>query len=338
MKEIVKPLVKEVGALASGERICFAPLSVKTEKHLTFCCDLCAPFEGTLRIGHGKDITAGSWIEITKDAVAVYSYYAYKEEPLFPHFEAPIPHGLQIKDRLYVALDADSSVSGGGSLLLSTSTGLKRLPLGQWDGCNGEIFAEVEGATLSRCRLCWYSDGLARPLWVLGDSYISFSPCRWPEYLRQNGYHDLMLSGFPGMGALAAAEQLHRLTEMGVPEMAVGALGMNNGDTEDGINADYLAATEDFLAVCEEKGITPVLATVPNTPQVNNRHKNAWVRGGKHRYIDFAHAVGSDENEEWFEGMLNEDRVHPNELGAKALFGQAICDLPELMRFKKFDQ
>lgn len=33
----------------------------------------------------------------------------------------------------------------------------------------------------------------------------------------------------------------------------------------------------------------------------------------------------------WYDGMLNGDKVHPTELGAKTLYMRALADVPELM-------
>ena len=87
------------------------------------------------------------------------------------------------------------------------------------------------------------------------------------------------------------------------------------------------------IRICEEKGITPILSTVPCTPTVNNYYKNEWVKKSGYRYIDFARAVGGEEiGSGWFDGMLHTDQVHPNELGAKALYAQVIADLPEILK------
>ena len=125
---------------------------------------------------------------------------------------------------------------------------------------------------------------------------------------------------------------------------------MNNGDTIGSAtpNAKWLAATEEFIAICEAKGITPILATIPSTPTVLNVNKNAWVRESGYRYVDFARAVGGESYNasligkdygngktnltgyEWYADMLSTDLVHPALLGAKALYMQFVVDFPEI--------
>ena len=80
----------------------------------------------------------------------------------------------------------------------------------------------------------------------------------------------------------------------------------------------------------ENLEIQLVLATIPTVPTINNEYKNDYVRNSGYRYIDFANAVGAQADGTWFSGMLSDDGIHPTDNGAKALFGEAIIDLPEL--------
>jgi hypothetical protein len=110
---------------------------------------------------------------------------------------------------------------------------------------------------------------------------------------------------------------------------------MNNGDPKDQdevVEENYKKATEEFLAICKEKGITPVLSTIPNTPKINNRAKNKWVRSLPYRYVDFARAVGSDKIEGWYPEMIYQDNVHPANNGGAALYMQFLIDFPEIMQ------
>ena len=123
-----------------------------------------------------------------------------------------------------------------------------------------------------------------------------------------------------------------RFVDRGQPEYIVWTLGMNNKDVDGKINEKYFESTNEFLRVCEERGITPILCTVPNVPERDNRPKNEWVRSSKYRYIDFARAVGSDKDVNWYPEMLCADRVHPATKGAEALYMQVLCDFPEIMQ------
>lgn len=149
--------------------------------------------------------------------------------------------------------------------------------------------------------------------------------------MRRDGYLNLLMMGYPGMNAQRGIKEFMLTVGEYKPEVAVWALGMNNGDKDDKINPDYLCATLEFIKVCKEKGIVPILTTTPNTPKVDNRYKNEWVRSSGYRYIDFARAVGSDKVLGWYPYMLSPDLVHPDVKGAKALYMQLLVDLPEIM-------
>ena len=120
--------------------------------------------------------------------------------------------------------------------------------------------------------------------------------------------------------------------EKGTPEFAVWCLGMNNGDKTEDPNEPWLEATKEFLEICKEKGITPILSTIPSTPVVNNEPKNKWVRASGYRYIDFNRAVGADKDVAWYPEMLYKDNVHPALHGAEALYSQVLVDFPEIMK------
>ena len=74
------------------------------------------------------------------------------------------------------------------------------------------------------------------------------------------------------------------------------------------------------INICKRYGITPIFATIPTVPTINNEQKNAWIRNSGYRYIDFAKAVGADASGNWYSGMIESDNIHPSEKGAKALY------------------
>ena len=145
-----------------------------------------------------------------------------------------------------------------------------------------------------------------------------------------------MLTGYPGRKSQAGLDDFKQALTHGTPKYAIWCLGMNDGDSGDTVNVSYLKCVLEFISICEENGITPILATIPSTPTVSNIYKNDWVRKSGYRYIDFARAVGGEElGSSWYEGMLHTDNVHPTESGAKALYAQFIADFPEILKNKK---
>lgn len=332
MKRIVKPYTLTAPVLNPGERLSIPPHAIKTEKHLSFTCDVTELGGGEILVGHGIDISGASWLRITADEVNAYAYYSYTDPQYRTLFKEPLKHGLKLYGFVSVVIDVNPGEKIT-KMTLASADGMVSAVINGWDGVDGEIFASCEGVCLKNCKLNWFSDGFSRRIWLLGDSYSGIGHgARWPFYLYENGYNNCLISGYPGMPSEKAIEQFSRFVERATPEIAVWTLGMNNADKNGVISEGYLRSTEEFLRICKERGITPILSTIPNTPTVNNRAKNEWVRSQPYRYIDFARAVGSDENEEWYEGMLFTDKVHPSVKGAQALYMQVLCDFPEIMQ------
>ena len=179
----------------------------------------------------------------------------------------------------------------------------------------------------------WSCTGYSADVWLLGDSYFSGdSVARWTSYLINDGYTEILLSGYPGRNSAAGLSDFKQMLKHGTPKYAVWCLGMNNGDKEGILNQAWLEATEEFLAICKEKGIIPILSTIPNTPKVNNAQKNEWVKASGYRYIDFNRAVGADKDPAWYPAMICADQVHPDIKGAEALYAQVLVDFPEIMQ------
>lgn len=332
MKSVVKPVVVSSELLKDGERLVIAPHAMKTQKHLAFSCDIDRLGGGKVIVGHGKDVSSASWVEITSEEIGVYAYYTYTDPMKRTLLKEPCVHGLDFFGTLSVAIDVNPH-DKGCTVIVATAGGMVKLnPVG-WDGTYGEIFVEAEGVELKNCKLSWTSDGFARKIWILGDSYSGFGhAARWPFYLYRDGYNNHMISGFPGMSCEAAIEEFRRFVDYGAPEFVIWTLGMNNADKDGKINEGYLRCTEEFVKICNERGITPILSTIPNVPERDNRPKNDWVRSQPYRYIDFNRAVGADKDAGWYPEMLSADKVHPAAKGAEALYMQVLTDFPEIMQ------
>jgi len=330
--------------------------TIINNKNLTFTCDIGEGGlgEGVVRLGHGKEAYGASYVEITATKLSVYSYASG------PSLLASVDHGLTISDYLTVTIDADYHWA---EINIATSTGNYKYAK-NWQGRNGAIFAEVEKCEVTDVSMRWFSEEYRNPIWMVGDSYFnSKDESRWTSYLVSTGYKNFLMMSYPGMKTERGLTEVKQALNHGTPQYIVWCMGMNNGDdiANQKINSTYLEATEEFLAICKEKGITPILTTIPSTPTVLNEYKNEWVRewarttGG--RYIDFSRAVCNETYDasligqpvtntsstsektnktgyQWYDNMLHGDAVHPGKLGAFALFMQALVDFPELMREK----
>lgn len=329
---IVTPFTKEAEILTSGEFLEAVKTNVKDRFRISFTCDVPEMGEdAVIRIGHGFEISCGSWLEIKKKQISAYNFYSWtdpKKREVIPPTELEI----EIEEFLTVAINRDTK-GNGIFVILMTKNGMQKIENPSIGGDIGAIFASPLNCELKNCKLSYVADGYADPIWVFGDSYLGYTWAgRWPYYLYRDGYNKVLLSGYSGMNTQSGLADFKVALEKGTPVYAVWCLGMNNGDKTEEPNPDWLKATEEFLAICKEKDIIPIISTIPTTPVVNNNYKNEWVRSSGYRYIDFSRAVGADKDPAWYPEMLFKDNVHPDIKGAEALYSQVLIDFPEIMK------
>lgn len=312
--------------LAAGEYLKLEHNHIINNKQLTFYCKLDELREGeVIRLGHGETEYSAAYAELTSTHISLFEYF----DKLYAR--PSLEHGLKIKDFVSVTIDVTFNevrvtVGTAGGVFMSE-------PIKSWRGSNGEIFAVSLNKDITGVRLRWSCSDYSKKIWLFGDSYFSVaSPNRWGYYLLKNGYTQYLFSGFPGRDSRGALADFKQALEHGTPEFAVWCLGMNNADGAESVNPIYKECASEFLELCKEKGITPILSTIPEVPERINYHKNELVRHSGCRYIDFAAAVGAEKiGSGWYEGMLSSDRVHPDVLGAQALYAQLLADFPEIM-------
>lgn len=331
----VKPFVTEASLIKGGEILELCESNVKDRNTLIFTADIKSlSDDGNIAVGHGYKVTGGGWIEIGRKTVRAFNFYHFRQEPLCPVTE-PISHGLIIEGHITVLIEKNTL--GGDVARIITDSGEISIDVSGIAGNRGAVFSSVTDGALENCKLSWICSCYADPIWIFGDSYLSHTDdVRWPYYLYMDGYNQLLLSGYSGMATQYALPDFELALRRGVPEYAVWCLGMNNNDGEsEEPSESWLNTTERFLAICDEKKITPILATIPSTPKINNKPKSKWVRESGRRFIDFERAVGADEELNWREGMLSEDLVHPAKRGAIALYARVLSDFPEICAAKK---
>lgn len=322
-EEKTLPVTITAAAISDGEILTFGENCIKKNKDFTFEADV--EEMGTIIIRHGDKTYGASWLTLDETKVEVYSF----GEELIRSFSED--HGLEMGGALKVQMHVkaneamDLTITSGGKTFARKEVG--------WEGCKGKIEVESIGNELSNVKAEWNSPDLAKDIWVLGDSYLGsrWKNC-WPYYAVAEGHDNALFTGFPGATSSAMYKEWKRLLEYDTPKFAVWCLGMSDGDSSGSINMAWRAKLQLFLADCKELGITPILATIPNTPVVNNTFKNQYVRESGYRYIDFAKAVGASRaGSMWLDGLLSFDQVQPTTAGAEALAKQVEKDFPELI-------
>ena len=159
---------------------------------------------------------------------------------------------------------------------------------------------------------------------------MSFADNRVGYWLNQFGAKSFLLNATPGETSMRGELDLYFLLGFATPAVIVWMMGTNDGDTSNAVSERWLSAYEVVKTLCEEKGITLVLYTVPTVPSVSNEFKDAIVRASGYRYIDGYAAVGANSAGVWYSGMLSNDGVHPSTTGAIAIAQEAIVKVPEL--------
>ena len=274
----------------------------------------------TLYCGHGE-IGYGLYFKIDSNNVTFISNGVEGSS---------IAHGLTFDT--YISVSLQVGQLNEGTLTIDTLNGHFERTVQIVNGYRGEVFIRPESFLLSNCKITVTYQDVSAKSWLFGDSYFTHtSPSRWPYHLINAGYDKFLLNAFPGEQSTESRHQLEHLLEWhGSPKLVGWCMGMNNPD-EGAVNNNWLINVQAVISLCEQRGIEPVLATIPCTPNVDNTYKNAWVKASGYRYIDFAKAVNAETaGSTWYTGCLSSDNTHPTEEGAKLLAIRAMLDMPEL--------
>ena len=310
--------------LADTESISLPTISISKNVIYSFVCKITS--FGKVLIGRGSDSQVyASWVEV--DGTNVVIKY-YKDSLVSQTFA----HGLTISDYLYVTITTDDNYKAVVTLF-SNGEEYSTDPVVFYANCRATAFAKSDGSTLTDCVFNMTMRDSFKNTYLFGDSYMNYEATnRWCYYLVANHYIDnVLINAFGGASSLAGQDALTSMGENLHPKFALWAFGMNDGnDTSSAPNSQWLTGVNAFLAWCKKNKITPILATIPTTPNCNNEKKNAFVKNSGYRYVDFASSVGAQANGTWFTGMLASDNTHPTIIGAIALYHQALIDIPEI--------
>lgn len=314
------------GAIASGgSLIVSGRSSIKDGELIVFKGDLTSIGDGFKLNFYGSSVT--NYIEVTASKIAV-KYNSSAAVDVDHELDFSTAHTVTLTVQ-FAGENANIKLYADGSVYSVTYAWY------QTGGTVTEPRIVSTGAVFSAATLTVTYAAAKRGIWYFGDSYISMSDERWPYYLNADGYAgNVLLNGSPGSTSGGAMIAMNALINVGTPKIAVFATGMNDGsDSGETPVSAWSTKRDEFIAICEENGITPIFCTVPSVQSVNNEAKNAWVRASGYRYIDFAKAVGatvSGGTTTWYSGLLSSDNVHPTAAGAKALYTQVLIDLPEI--------
>lgn len=276
-----------------------------------------------LTIGHGYSEYGGVYMKIDSANITVYSHTGSQ----FQQFA----HGLTLTDFIAVSIKVSDTYGARATVTVETNGGIYSTSNVIFFGCNGSVFFETS-TRMTDVKFTYSIMDLRKDVYVFGDSYISLADnMKWPYYAITNEDNNMLLCGFGGAGAEDEIVSFRNIMNLYNPKYVCWFLGMNNPDSG-AVNANWKACTEEVIAYCESNDIEVILATIPNTPLMDNTYKNAYVKASGHRYVDFARAVGAESiGSSWYTDMLSNDNVHPAEAGAKALWLRMLLDCPEII-------
>lgn len=302
-------------ALSAGERIDLPYHNVKNGNVIAFTSNI--SFFSSLKIGKSNDAI------VTVDSTNII---VHNDQGDFTE-----AHGLTIENNLQILITNKTSLNA--YVIRITSNGISHTVTGvhRFLMDDGTPFVESVDSAFTDAVLSWTSRNINKPIWLFGDSYFSWYPSRWTYYLAEDGFTEsCMLNGYAGEPVQNGMLALRSLLNVKTPDYVVWCLGMNNADSETAVSHTWELAYNELVGLANSYGFELILATIPNTPTVNNTFKNNIVKNSGYRYIDFSNAVNIPNSNTWYSGMLANDNVHPTINGAKSLYGQVLADFPEI--------
>ena len=322
---------------SAGGKAVFSATAASLPAHTNLiCCEACdnkknesieltAQFStfGELTIAHGKGSYMGGYVTITGSKIQVYD----SSGALLEEYE----HGLTLSGFINVILYTKNDAACRSRISLMTAGGDYTVETSRFYGCRAAVLCSATFA-MTNVTMRYVVHDAKESVWVFGDSYLSLGdPNRWATQMVNDGHRHALLCGFGGATSANEIVSFRALMAVAKPRFVVWCLGMNDGDSG-AVNASWKACVDEVVAACEAENVTPILATIPNVPSVDNTYKNAYVKSLGCRYVDFAKAVNAESaGASWYAGMLSTDNVHPTALGAKALMRQFLLDVPEVL-------
>ncbi len=291
-----------------------------------YCLSFNAKADSFSGLSIGKDFGTGTYMQISDGSVCIFNgdSLIFQKDLIF-----------QIRDNIEIKIEC--GLQDKASIEIKGNDSYQQIEGVPWSARNGKIFVKAdENTSMHDCVLNYKCNGWGKPVWIIGDEYFNCSSSTsWTSYLTEEGYDEFLLNGYEGRNSDSALDSLKTMLKYGTPDEIIWCMGMNDSD-ENGVNENWLEDVKELKKICDAKGITLILSTIPNFPSADNRYKNQYVRESGYKYIDFAKAVGADDDSEWTEGMLeeNEDSLWPSGIGAKALYNEAIKVCPELLNGK----
>ena len=322
---IPSPLSGQKDVLNNDEYIEFEVSNCKQNNTISFSAQITS--FGSLEISHGQT----EWYNCGKiviDSTSV-KYYTFSG---IANLEADFQHNLNIKDIITVTINVGDRHRSDAwhnnkvaDIIVTTNGGFFKEKV-KWNGCAGKVQAKSINSVLKNCTLTFSCRDYLKDIWAFGDSYFDM----WPWFCNEWGFSNYMMDGFSGRGSADAMKSLEFCLKYRTPKKIMWCMGMNDPDTATDINAVYKENLDKVRNICVEKNIELILFTIPNVPDRNHELKNTYIKSLGLRFVDISLAVGAEESNNWYEGLLSTDKVHPDIKGQYVIASKVIAEVPEI--------
>lgn len=315
--------MSKIGSLADEEVLYLPKTNVKNENVLIFSANITS--FGSVKIGKQSNTY------VIVDATNITLHNTANPDTYV------IPHNLTIGHNITVMVQTETSLDA--SLIRVSSDGVSfdyTTPARRFVMDDGTPYAISIGSVLTDCNFAWTSKSISAPIWIFGDSYLSYWDTNWTKFLIDDGYvKNCMLNGFAGESSARAYESLENLLAITTPKIVVWCLGMNDPDNVEtwveAVNPSWKLYYDKAINLSKKYGFKLVLYTVPTTPTMDNKYKDAIIRASGYRYIEADKAVRINDSGEWVSGALQSDNVHPSAIGGNIIYNRILTDFPEIM-------
>ena len=332
--ELITPSVlngykrNSVASLATNEYLEIAD-TPNTKSHYNIGVSMLIGTMGRIRISKGETLSYRTG-KIEIDNSNVYIYNPNSPSTLLD----TLPHGLTISDLLIAEISVDgkpnttSTPYNVATLTLRTNDGTIYTHEIAWTGCSGNAKVTNLSGSYTNVKISFGGVAFNKDIWIFGDSYTDI----WPKYLGAIDATNYMLDGYSGGGSALEYTSLQNALKLGKPKIIIWMLGMNDGDTNNAVNASWNSTFNQLKTLCRMNNITLIPATIPNTPTITNYYKNNKIKSSGLQYIDVADIVGANDiGSSWFSGLLSSDQVHPTTKGGKVIAHFILSQIPQLL-------
>lgn len=322
---IPSPLSGKKDTLNNDDYIEFEVSNCKQNNTISFSAQVTS--FGSLEITHGQT----EWYNCGKiviDSTSV-KYYTFSG---VSNLEADFQHNLTIKDIINVTINVGDRHRSDGwhnnkvaDIIVTTNGGFFKEKV-KWNGCAGKVQAKSINSVLKNCTLTFSCRDYLKDIWAFGDSYFDM----WSWICNEWGFSNYMMDGFSGRASADAVKSLEFCLKYRTPKKIMWCMGMNDPDSDSAINATYKENLDKVRNICTEKNIELILFTIPNVPDRNHKLKNTYIKGLGLRFVDISLAVGAEDSNNWYDGLLSADKVHPDTKGQYVIASKVIAEVPEI--------